>query len=110
VLPFVFTPAAKSDLGWAFLAICDTGRFKDHLPDGSPAQDEFWRQVAAAEYDIEPGPNRRLHWGVRGRELHDDLLVSAALCAALERLPWSRGESVILSPLDPLAEIDRGGF
>lgn len=110
VLPFVFTAASKSDLGWAFLALCDTGRFKDHLPDGSPPQLEFWRQVAAAEYQVDGGPNRRLRWGVRGHELHDDLLVSAALCAALDGQPWAGGESVILPPADPLAEIDGGEF
>lgn len=29
VLPFIFTLATKSDLGWGFLGICNSGRFLD---------------------------------------------------------------------------------
>ena len=109
-MPLVFSAATKSRLGWGFLAICDTGRFKDHALDGSPAQAEFWRQVAAAEYEVVDGPERRLRWGVWQGGAHDDLLVSAALCAALEGQPWAAGESVVVPAIDPLGEIDRGAF
>ena len=110
VLPFVFSASSKSQLGWDFLGICDTARFKDHTPDGSPAQEEFWRQVAAAEYEILEGPGQRLRWGVWRAGEHDDLLVSAALCAALEGLPWGSGESVVLPQPDPVGEMDQGQF
>ena len=45
VLPFVFTSKSKSDLGWSFLAVCDTGRFKDYaVSDGEtdPLSAQFW--------------------------------------------------------------------
>jgi hypothetical protein len=99
VVSFVFTAATKSDLGWAFLALVDTGRFKDHALDGSLAQAEFRQQVAAAHCELLPGPGRRLRWGVRRG--HDDLLVSAALCAVLDGEMWgATGESYIIPPPD----------
>ncbi|MCL6432187.1 MAG: hypothetical protein K6V36_15230 [Anaerolineae bacterium] len=108
VQPFVFSGATKSQLGWDLLAICDTGRFRDHIDDGSPAWHEFWRQVAAARYEIDDGPSRRMRWGVWEPGLHDDLLVSAALCAALEGEGWGGAESHVVPGEDPLAQIDRG--
>lgn len=114
VTPFVFTARSKSDLGWAFLALCDTGRFKDHAPDGSPEQDLFWRQVEAAQGEIADGPGRRLRWSVPDPALHDDVLVSAALIAALDLDGESAGgvycPSALIEAPDVLAEIDRGGF
>lgn len=104
VVPFTFTTATKSQLGWSFLGICDTGRFRDHALDGSPPQSEFWQQVAAAQYELLPGPGRRLRWGARpGRGHHDDLLISAALCAVFDAEPWgSSHESVIIPAPDVL--------
>jgi len=110
VSPFTFSTQTKSQLGWAFLAICDTARFKDHARDGSAAQAEFWRQVQAAEYEVLPGPGRRLRWGAWQPGAHDDLLISAALCAVLEGDSWPAGDSVIVGEPDPLKEIDGGRF
>lgn len=89
VMPFHFTAQSKSDLGWGFLAICDTGRFKDMREDGSPEYRQFWKEVEAADYQVLPGPERRMRWGVEDPLVHDDLLVSAALTAALDRLEWA---------------------
>ncbi|NLF00770.1 MAG: hypothetical protein GX601_07315, partial [Anaerolineales bacterium] len=66
-----------------------------------------------------PGAGQMLRWGVweppaydgavaRG---HDDLLVSAALCAVLDRLGWTAtGESAAVPVPDALAGIDAGGW
>ena len=97
IVPFVFSAASKSRLGWDFLAICDTGRFHDHADD-SPERAHFWQQVAAAEYEVREGPGQLLRWGVRDPQIHDDLLVSAALCAALDERPWGAGESFVVPP------------
>ncbi len=86
VVPFIFSGASKTRLGWDFLAICDTGRFKDHLEDGSHEQRLFWKQVEECTYEIQPGPEKRMKWGVE--KGHDDLLLSAALCALLDGLDW----------------------
>ncbi len=84
LLPFHFTLRSKSDLGWRFLGLCNSGRFLDHREDESPEQRLFWRQVQAADYEVLPGPQRAMRWGVKDPAVHDDLLISAALCAALE--------------------------
>jgi len=88
VTPFVFTAHSKSELGWAFRGLCASGRFQDcaTLPPDHPeaaAQAQFWREVAAADYAVD-GASQRMRWGVADPSVHDDLLISAALCAALE--------------------------
>ncbi len=89
VIPFHFSSQSKSQLGWDFLAVCDTGRFKDMQDDGSEEYRQFWREVEAADYEILPGPERRMRWGVADPAIHDDLLISAALCAVLDELDWT---------------------
>ena len=75
------------------------------------------RQVAACEHMVRSGPQHQLAWGVPdGRReadgsgwLHDDLLVSAAMCAMLDDLPWSTPmPGAILQAVDPLEEMDEG--
>ncbi len=119
VLPFVFSAASKSKLGWDFLAVCDTGRFREALWEGLPGADlsaAFWREVRACAFSVTPGPEQHLRWGVpegardpqSGEPLHDDLLISAALCAVLDAQPWSpHGEPVLIRARDPLAERPR---
>jgi hypothetical protein len=109
VRPFVFTAASKSQLGWDFLAICDTGRFKDHTFDlGNRQQRRFWQQVEAANYKISDGPERRMRWGVQDPDTHDDLLISAALCAVLDKQSWRiYQQSAMIEAQDVLHEIDQ---
>lgn len=117
VLPFVFSAASKSKLGWDFLAICDSGRWKEPL-DGQPdLQRQFWRQCTHCEMQVQAGPSRQMRWGVPngkhdpsgGELLHDDLLISAALSAVLEQQNWQAGlPGVILPARDVLDEYDRG--
>ena len=85
VQPFLFTAKSKSELGWGFLGICNSGRFLDHRPDGGPEWQQFWREVKAADYEVLGGPNKLMRWGVADPAVHDDLLISAALCAVLDR-------------------------
>ena len=100
VLPFVFSQASKSQLGWGFLGVIDSGRFKDH--GDSPQRDEearslaeiFWRQVEQCTYDVRPGPNRLMSWSVPDARVHDDLLLSAALVAVLDEQDWRPREAV----------------
>ena len=84
VEPFVFSGRSKSDLGWGFVGICNSGRFSDHHDDASPEYRQFWREVTAADYEVVDGPDKRMRWGVPDPTVHDDLLVSAALCAVLD--------------------------
>jgi hypothetical protein len=114
VRPFLFTLQSKSQLGWDFIALVETGRYKEYstlIPDPSPKvgrreaagdgpmtslrsvqvgglQAMFWREVRACEGEVVPGPGQVLRWEVpdgrkdpeSGERVHDDLLVSAALC------------------------------
>lgn len=111
VIPFVFSASSKSKLGWDFLGIVDSGRFRDYRVDGphppfsSPntggggenktqandsyaLSDVFWKQVRACRYQVRPGPNRLLSWEVPDARTHDDLLISAALVAVLDEQDW----------------------
>ncbi len=114
VKPFVFSQKSKSELGWRFLALVETGRYREYAPgaggDLAARQAKFWRQAAGCELEVLPGPGKLARWGVpdgrrdplEGNELHDDLLVSAALCACLEERSWGRGESAVIAGEDPL--------
>jgi hypothetical protein len=116
VLPYTFTPKSKSDLGWNFLAVCDTGRFKDHQnSQGSVEHTEFWNQLEYVEY--EALENKMLRWSVpdwtrdaaTGELVHDDLVLSAALCAVLDQQAWSiGGPALMVRARDPLEEMDKG--
>jgi hypothetical protein len=100
VIPFTFNVATKSKLGFDFLAICDTGRFKDHV-DESPERALFWQQLDDVLYEAKEG--RILKWAVpdgtrtaTGDLVHDDLVLSAALCAVLDKQPWGTAESAVV--------------
>jgi len=121
VTPFLFNAATKSKLGWDFLAMVETGRFKDwQEPEGGGEDDlkaVFNRQLDACEMRAAPGVEKRLAWGVpdgrrdplNGELLHDDLLISAALCAALEGCTLPGGGTALVVPGDdPLEEMDYG--
>lgn len=156
LIPFVFSTASKSKLGWDFLSIVETGRYREYdcgpsspalLPGGEGSllplpiaahyaagegrwvqrdgdegvpselqilQDRFWRECRMCAFDPLPGPEQRLRWGVpegrrdpaSGEVVHDDLLLSAALCAALEGEAWGAGESLVVKPRDPLEGLE----
>lgn len=147
VTPFTFTSASKSQLGWDFLGIVDGGRWKESdesirnesmsnellrtelkgkAPDASATHTSetqyslkqlFFQQLACCQYEILPGPEKRMRWGVpdgtrdpqTGELMHDDLVLSAALCAVLDGEEWSGGGSALIVPAgDPLREMDKG--
>jgi hypothetical protein len=111
VRPFVFTQQSKSQLRWDFIAAVETGRYKEYvalIPGEAELQEMFWREVRACEGVVLPGPGQVLRWGVPdGRKdaqtrevLHDDLLISAALCVVLDNEPVGLGVSVVIPPRD----------
>lgn len=123
VIPFKFTQASKSELGWKFISLIETGRYKEYHPESSytpegdhnliALQSLFWEQCRRCSYEIIPGPGKILKWSVpdgarsyqTGELLHDDLLLSAALCAGLDEEPWGNANSAIIKPFDPLKEM-----
>ena len=129
VLPFVFSHSSKSKLGWDFLGVIDSGRFKDWvetpfpLPGGRVGdgglQALFTLQAQSCQYEVLPGLGKVLRWSVpdgyrdpyTGELLHDDLLMSAALVAVLDAQQWAiTGPAWIVPRSDPLSEMDREGF
>jgi hypothetical protein len=117
VIPFVFTGSSKSKLGWDFLAVVESGRWREYAGCGDELQAEFWRELEYCQYEIQPGPDRRIRWGVpdgtrdfgTGELVHDDLVLSAALCAVLDEQEWkAAGAALVVARADPMAEMDRG--
>jgi hypothetical protein len=119
LIPFLFNAASKSELGWRFLSIVETRRYREFqpglaaLPDQDRYQCLFLAQARACQSQIVPGPGRILRWGVpesaRSAEdnsrIHDDLLVSAALCAVLDRQDWGMGRSLVIPGRDILGDL-----
>jgi hypothetical protein len=116
IVPFVFTGKSKSDLAWSFLAIIDTGRFKDYEMSHEPGYQEtdylrrtFLYQCEACQMKVRLGPARLAAWGVEENTrhpenqaalLHDDLLVSAAMCSVFDQETFGKTVSAVIRPAD----------
>jgi hypothetical protein len=112
-----FSPKVKSELGWDLLGVVETGRYRDYVENAGPDTRQFWYEVEHCQHEIRRGPGQSMRWGVwetpaydglvaRG---HDDLLLSAALVAVLDKQQWPRtGESGAVERGDVLEEIDGG--
>ncbi len=135
VIALQFTRQLKSQLGWGFLAVVDTGRFQDFSPfsdrekwstnpllgcmaaEQDRLQALFYRQLAGLQAEVSSGPERLLRWSVpegardpEGGLLHDDLVLSAAMVAVLDEQSWHLSSQAVLIPAsDPILEMD-GGF
>jgi hypothetical protein len=122
VTPFTFNAASKSRLGWDFLGLADSGRWQETLAaveDQSQQalyQREFFKQLAACQFEVLPGPEQHIRWSVpegmkdpiSGETLHDDWIFSAALAALLDGREWasSGGPALIVPGRDPLQDMD----
>jgi hypothetical protein len=131
VIPFKFSQASKSDLGWRLLSAIETGRFKDFAPcqyerisrsnlgdlattDQGYLQQLFYSQLRLCTLELLPGPGKIIRWSVpegahdpQSNDLiHDDLLISAALSAALfDEKGLGRAESAVIKAYDPISEM-----
>jgi hypothetical protein len=115
VIPFQFTQQSKSKLGWGFLAVIETGRYQEYIPPHVG----FWEQLRYTQHQVLEGPGKLLKWSVpdgtrntiTGELMHDDLLISAALCSVLDDQEWAiSGSPILIKGADPLAAMDREGF
>jgi hypothetical protein len=84
VMPFIFSTASKSALGWDWIGLIDAGRYREYADDGERLTRLFHAQLAATTYSTPPGPGKTLRWGVPPGRGHDDLVMSAALVATLD--------------------------
>jgi hypothetical protein len=106
VIPVKFTRPEKSEIGWRFLSIIETGRFRDHCHT-----DAVHLQYTHCSYEILPGSGKTLRWGVpdgaRGPDgslIHDDFILADSLVARLDQLEWhiSLPTALVPSAFDPL--------
>jgi len=116
VIPVKFTQQVKSELGWKFLSIIDTGRFRAFtkcLPDEDQISlsDLARLQYTACRSEVLPGPTKTLRWGVPdgargpdGQLIHDDLLLADSLVGILDTLEWVNPTDLVIIPgFDPLS-------
>ncbi len=130
VIPFIFSAASKSKLGWDFIGICEAGRFQSFSPrpagegpgvreSGQDPEHTTWQtELEFCQYEVMPGPAHLLRWGVpdgtrdpaTAEMVHDDTVLSAALVAVLDELPWSAdtGPGLVLHQADPLDAMSEG--
>jgi len=107
VIPVKFTGPEKSDIGYRFLGIIETGRFRDCC-----LTDQVRAQYDACHSEILIGPTKTMRWGVpegargpTGELIHDDYLLADALVAVLDRMDWSVQTAVETDEgFDPLLE------
>jgi len=106
IVPFYFSQKSKSQLGWGFLAVIETGRFKD-TASADMLKELFYEQCEHCSLAVGEGPNKPMKWGVldgtrnnHGDLVHDDLLISAALCAALDEQSWGLARGAVAGETD----------
>ena len=100
-IPVKFTQQTKSEIGYAFLGIVDTGRFRDHCHTETVNE-----QYTNCTSEILIGPLKTMRWGVKdgtrgaGDELiHDDYILADALVTQLDKLEWYvPSETTIIAP------------
>ena len=111
LIPVQFNRQSKSELGWDFVGVIETGRYRDYVRDDSPETRQFWYEVEACQRQVRDDGRHTMRWGVWDRVAydgaiaygHDDLLISAAMCALLDEQAGpgpSRGAPVEIG--DPL--------
>jgi hypothetical protein len=94
VVPFLFTSASKSRLGWDLLALIDHGRLKEYADDAAAGTEAaqlttaFWSQMRAVTFETLPGPGKAMRWSVPDGRGHDDLVMSLALVTLLDEIDW----------------------
>jgi hypothetical protein len=110
VIPVKFSQSVKSEIGYGFLAIINTGRFRDCCPTT-----EVDKQYEACTSEILIGPAKTMRWSVPdgtrdadGLLIHDDHVVTDAMTAILDKLQWViTSPTVIVNYPDVLDELSR---
>ncbi len=92
IIPVKFTAQEKSEIGYGFLAIVETGRYREY----HPFDDGLRLQMDKCKAEVIPGPAKLMRFGVpdgtrdeaTGDLVHDDDLMTSAMTAILDRLTW----------------------
>lgn len=109
VLPIKFTQQTKSEMGYGYLAIIETGRVR--LCDFS---EEIRIQYEKCQSEILPGPQHTMRWGVKdgtrheGELVHDDHVLADSMTSELDKLQWMVTSPTLFTDApDPLRAMDR---
>lgn len=119
VMPVKFSAQKKSELGYRFLAMIETGRLRDCAHSDKQAASSSVtrlmvdRQYAACVSEVLIGPQRTMRWAVPegtrdedGNLIHDDIIMADALLAEADALEWRLSSpAIIIHPKDPLDEM-----
>jgi len=118
VMPVRFSAQKKSEMGYRFLSLIETGRFRDRTHDeagarGSITQEMVEEQYEACVSEILPGPQKTMRWGVpdgtrnsNGELIHDDIVIADALITEVDAMEWWRtSPTLIVYGKDPLEEM-----
>lgn len=105
-----FTQQTKSEIGYGYIGIIETGRFRDCQPT-----ELINEQYQNCQSEILIGPAKTMRWGVPdgtrgadGQLIHDDHITADALVAELDKLEWYiQSETQIIEQADILQEYDR---
>ena len=112
VIPVKFTAKLKSQLGYGFIGIVESGRYREY----HPFDEKLRMQLEHCRSEIVQGPTKTMRWGVpdgtrdkaSGKLVHDDDLMTGALCTLLDKMEWRVSlPTVWTTPRDPLEEMDR---
>ena len=77
IIPFAFTAASKTELGFNLLAAINSGSLKMYKADNSPEYEDFWLQMERAKSFFRA--SQTMNFYVDPSEGHDDYLMSLAL-------------------------------
>lgn len=112
VIPKKITQQEKSERGYGFLAIIETGRFRDCC-----LTEEVRDQYDKCQSEILTGPQKTMRWGVKdgirnqnGELVHDDIITADSFTADLDKLEWAISiPTMQTESRDPLTDMD-GNF
>ncbi len=115
VIPVKFSQARKSEIGYRFLAMIETGRFRDCCDPRDPLSQIAERQYASCQTEILIGPGKLMRWGVpeglrteNGELVHDDIIIADALITEADQLDWSLNTPALIAQAkDPLDEMGK---
>ena len=107
--PVKFTQQTKSEIGYAFIGMIETGRFRDCDPSETVAE-----QYAHCDSEILIGPLHTMRWGVKdgtrgagGQLIHDDHIIADALTSELDKLEWYvPSETIVIEQPDVIEEMN----
>lgn len=109
---FIFNQSSKSKIGWEWMAMVQTGRWREYRK-ADELQRRFFEQIRYCKYEVVPGPGNYIRFAVpdgtrndRGEYVHDDLIMSAAMSAAIEEKiggQWiAPADALVIEAADPL--------